>query len=400
MFFRNTPTKINNNNKLIHDLITLVENPDEICLSEDKLEGFLEMLVNLGHREILKEDLKNVFEDAIAEQVEWNFQKVKPKKTSEKVLKNSDYKQIKSEKQKLESKIYQIQALVRHEKQLKQINKQFNSSNEVDLAPLFSNIQSKKSELKSEKSKLKSNVSELQKALEIERQKFPKILKQIPQPEFDYVTGYFDRAVTPFAAGELANTAVKKIFDNGEDYYSYFRDYYRVGSETITKDIPPTIKQNLLAKTGLILRNIVNSPPTRDSIGKTSPFQIVSLLLSAFYIWTKPNKARTLPTWILTIIAIISIFYILSKLPGEFLIFFIALVIFNFFYRIFNRRLNSAKSLVSTSLFLFIAVILIVVGLHIFPDFKKEISPLPNSPFKIIIEKQNQNLNAPDNQTP
>ncbi|MDB9428023.1 DUF3376 domain-containing protein [Microcystis aeruginosa CS-555/01A07] len=59
---------------LIQDLIKLAQ--PNTTLAKKELEDFLNKLVNLGHSAILKENLGNVFKDAISEQLEWNQQKI------------------------------------------------------------------------------------------------------------------------------------------------------------------------------------------------------------------------------------------------------------------------------------------------------------------------------------
>jgi hypothetical protein len=61
---------------LIQDLIKLAQ--PNTTLAKAELEEFLNKLVNLGHSAILKENLGNVFKDAISEQLEWNQQKIDP----------------------------------------------------------------------------------------------------------------------------------------------------------------------------------------------------------------------------------------------------------------------------------------------------------------------------------
>jgi len=61
---------------------------DKKMLTDEEIEGILRRLIPLlvieGHRQIVNTDLKNVLEDAITEQFNWNRQRVKPKKKTSK----------------------------------------------------------------------------------------------------------------------------------------------------------------------------------------------------------------------------------------------------------------------------------------------------------------------------
>jgi patatin-related protein len=71
-----------------------LSNPNQQILTDDKLNKVLDKLISLlvieGHREIVNSDLKNVLEDAITEQFNWNRQMVKSKNFNQKKNKNSE----------------------------------------------------------------------------------------------------------------------------------------------------------------------------------------------------------------------------------------------------------------------------------------------------------------------
>lgn len=74
-----------------------LSNPDHRILTDDKLNKILDKLISLlvieGHREIVNTDLKNVLEDAITEQFNWNRQMVKSQKSHHKRNKNPGEKE-------------------------------------------------------------------------------------------------------------------------------------------------------------------------------------------------------------------------------------------------------------------------------------------------------------------
>ncbi len=74
-----------------------LSNPDHRILTDDKLNKILDKLISLlvieGHREIVNTDLKNVLEDAITEQFNWNRQMVKSQKSNHKRNKNPGEKE-------------------------------------------------------------------------------------------------------------------------------------------------------------------------------------------------------------------------------------------------------------------------------------------------------------------
>jgi len=268
-------------NQLIQYLERLAKNEQ---LSDAELQKFLETIVLLGHREILNKDLGNVFEDAIAEQLEWNQEKIQSPKNSGK------------------------------------------------LSP----------------------------------------------PEYTPITGYFDQALTPFAIQQLADVQIKNLLTDQNQIDKYFRDDYQVGSETISKNIPLLVLQDLLAQTGMVLRNIVNTPSSGNPVSKTTTFRVISSLLQLLYSLVQfqkpknrllPNSLQPLISLLLPLIAIISICYILTKLPVLVFALPIAMLIINFFYRVFEP----AKS---KSLFLWILVIIALIGLGLYflPDGTSTIS--------------------------
>ncbi|MBC1196141.1 patatin-like protein [Microcystis aeruginosa BLCCF158] len=204
--------------ELIQDLIKLAQ--PNTTLAKGELEEFLNKLVSLGHSAILKENLGNVFKDAISEQLEWNQQKIGP----------------------------------------------------------------------------------------------------TPEPNYKYVGGYFDKAVTPLAATELAKRSLEDLKGKEKEY---FRDKYGVGSETIGKDIPSNILKSLGARSAIILSYIIESSKTGKRL---LGLQILKPILNIYYFLVQrssPSSYKTqasplisaLKSLLLFTIAFGVIAYLLNILP-------------------------------------------------------------------------------------
>ena len=207
--------------ELIQDLIKLAQ--PNTTLAKAELEEFLNKLVNLGHSAILKENLGNVFKDAISEQLEWNQQKI----------------------------------------------------------------------------------------------------DSTPEPIYNYVGGYFDKAVTPLAAAELAQRFLEDLKGKEKEY---FRDEYGVGSETIGKDIPSNILKSLGARSAIILSDIIESSKTGKRLLRLQSYQLLKQILNIYYFLSQrssPSSYKTqasplisaLKSLLLFIIAFGVIAYLLNILP-------------------------------------------------------------------------------------
>lgn len=205
-------------NELIQDLMKLAQ--PNTTLAKEELEEFLNKLVSLGHSAILKENLGNVFKDAISEQLEWNQQKI----------------------------------------------------------------------------------------------------YSTPEPNYKYVGGYFDKAVTPLAATELAKRSLEDLKGKEKEY---FLGEYGVGSETIGKDIPSNILKSLGARSAIILSYIIESSKTGKRL---LGLQILKPILNIYYFLAQrssPSSYKTqasplisaLKSLLLFIIGFGVIAYLLNILP-------------------------------------------------------------------------------------
>jgi patatin-related protein len=208
-------------NELIQDLIKLAQ--PNTTLAKEELEEFLNKLVILGHSAILKENLGNVFKDAISEQLEWNQQKI----------------------------------------------------------------------------------------------------DSTPEPIYNYVGGYFDKAVTPLAAAELAQRFLEDLKGKEKEY---FLGEYGVGSETIVKDIPSNILKSLGARSAIILSDIIESSKTGKRLLRLQSYQLLKQILNIYYFLSQrssPSSYKTqasplisaLKSLLLFIIAFGVIAYLLNILP-------------------------------------------------------------------------------------
>lgn len=206
---------------LIQDLIKLAQ--PNTTLAKEELEEFLNKLVNLGHSAILKENLGNVFKDAISEQLEWNQQKIDP----------------------------------------------------------------------------------------------------TPESNYKYVGGYFDKAVTPLAAAELAQRFLEDLKGKEKEY---FLGEYGVGSETIVKDIPSNILKSLGTRSAIILSYIIESSKTGKRLLRLQSYQLLKQILNIYYFLSQrssPSSYKTqasplisaLKSLLLFIIGFGVIAYLLNVLP-------------------------------------------------------------------------------------
>jgi patatin-related protein len=248
-------------------------------LSRQDFQKFLNKLVEVGQLSILQTDLKNVFNDAIAEQFTWNQQLLAPppkKKTTP-------------------------------------------TTNETNQPPIFSAID-----------------------------------------------GYFDRVVTPFNTQSLAKSSLQEILDDPDKTKDYFKNKYRVGSERIKKDIPPLILDKLLARSGLVVRNILLSKPTGGVLSKSVTFQFVNRLLQTFYVWVEandpstsfvPKVLRPLLSWIGVIALVVGTAFVVSQIPLIFLIAIITLLIAQLVYSVIGPNKWIQRSFKTIALVLVLVIL-------------------------------------------
>ena len=144
-----------------------------------------------------------------------------------------------------------------------------------------------------------------------------------PEPKYDCVGGYFDKAVTPLAATELAKRSLGDLKGKEKEY---FLDEYGVGSETIGKDIPSNILKNLGARSAIILSYIIESSKTGKQLLSLQAYQLLKKILNIYYLLVQRSSPSsyqtpaspvisTLKSLLLFIIAFGVIAYLLNTLP-------------------------------------------------------------------------------------
>jgi hypothetical protein len=144
-----------------------------------------------------------------------------------------------------------------------------------------------------------------------------------PEPIYNYVGGYFDKAVTPLAAAELAQRFLEDLKGKEKEY---FLGEYGVGSETIVKDIPSNILKSLGARSAIILSDIIESSKTGKRLLRLQSYQLLKQILNIYYFLSQrssPSSYKTqasplisaLKSLLLFIIAFGVIAYLLNILP-------------------------------------------------------------------------------------
>lgn len=144
-----------------------------------------------------------------------------------------------------------------------------------------------------------------------------------PEPIYNYVGGYFDKAVTPLAAAELAQRFLEDFKGKEKEY---FLGEYGVGSETIVKDIPSNILKSLGARSAIILSDIIESSKTGKRLLRLQSYQLLKQILNIYYFLSQrssPSSYKTqasplisaLKSLLLFIIAFGVIAYLLNILP-------------------------------------------------------------------------------------
>jgi patatin-related protein len=162
------------------------------------------------------------------------------------------------------------------------------------------------------------------------------------KPIFSPTDGYLDKPLIPFITGSLVDSSIQAILNDPLKMESYFRYQYRVGSEKVKINIPPIIRYKLLARSGLVIRDILRSEPTGEILSKSPIFILVDRLLRTFYFWVEakdpatspvPKILRPLLTWILVFVLAFGTASLVSQIPrfllGVIITFLIAQLVFS-----------------------------------------------------------------------
>ena len=190
------------------------------------------------------------------------------------------------------------------------------------------------------------NHPEVGKALEQISHQLKQMLDKL-QPTYSPTVGYFDRTITPFVAGEMARGSIRQIQKRQQEE-DYFRNQYRVGSEKLTDGVPSLILQNLAARAGLVLRDIVASKPTGDRVRPSLVYRFTNSLLELFYwsVWLRSPKnfqvgrspvVRILLELLFPLGAVVLTVILVTQLTRFFLIIVVSIMILALLYMIRSK---------------------------------------------------------------
>ena len=301
------------------------------------LKEFVDHLVLLGHQAILREDLSTVFEDALTEQLDWNQQSVLTD------LRAFEYRRVVPRSKenspqlealgKIDQYLYELAAgkssqppqapqalkdFIDNQEKLKELletaypslkdkdnqddssvltryfqkfHQNLSSRFKVSLEDLY-RLLSLLYSVGDEEPKSTSGETEVQKSIKNINAQLDKVINILKsKPEYGVVSGKFDRAVTPFAIQSLAQAPIKELME-GEELETYFRRFYKVASEDLSKgDIPAFILDDTIAQVGLIFRDILDSEPTGETVRRNPLYQIANKGLQAYYKFTQWNNS-------------------------------------------------------------------------------------------------------------
>ncbi|MBD1825808.1 patatin-like protein [Cyanobacteria bacterium FACHB-DQ100] len=353
------------------------------------LKDFWETLVTAAHRSILKSDLGCVLEDAIADQLAWSQQAI-PSKAGDvsyqciKIPSSSD-PQLKA-LQIINQLLDQLLHSRTRQNIARYLSNQSKSQSPKECKKYFDRIlkasfpaseasnrqivtQYLQEFIKSPDVSIHSLYGFLEKLLEIGKaemqsknasptsttiigsmneqvDKALKCLRESIKPKFCATDGYLDQAVTPFAVKELVKAPLEELLNDQEKLEHYFRNQYQVGAEKAEENIPRIILAGTLARVGLVLRNILESPPAAQYVRNNPIFQVLSRLIQAFYWWVQagnpktsliPVSFRSLVAFLLPILAIAGVAFFVSQLPVQVLVLGVTLILLQLINRFTGR---------------------------------------------------------------
>jgi hypothetical protein len=186
------------------------------------------------------------------------------------------------------------------------------------------------------------------------------------KPIFSPADGYLDKPLIPFITGSLVDSSIQDILKDPIKMDNYFRYQYRVGSEKVKINIPPIIRYKLLARSGLVLRDILRSEPTGEILTKSPIFTLVDRLLRTFSFWVEakdpasspvPKILRPLLTWILVFVLAFGTASLVSQIPRFLLGVIITILIAQLVFSTIGKE-GSTKRGLKTISFLLVLMIL------------------------------------------
>jgi hypothetical protein len=186
------------------------------------------------------------------------------------------------------------------------------------------------------------------------------------KPNFSPTDGYLDKPLIPYVTGSLVDSSIQNIMNNPQKMENYFRYQYRVGSEKVKQNIPPVILNKLLARSGLVIGDILRSEPTGEVLSKNPIFKVVDSLLRTLYFWVEAKDPATsfvpkvllpLLSWIIVFAPLFVIAFLVSQIPRLLLGVIITLLIAQLVYSTYGKK-GSRKLAFKAFSFLIVLMIL------------------------------------------
>jgi patatin-related protein len=187
------------------------------------------------------------------------------------------------------------------------------------------------------------------------------------KPIFSPTDGYLDKPLIPYVTGSLVDSSIQVMMNDPQKMENYFRYQYRVGSEKVIKNIPPVIRNKLLTRLGLVVRDILRSKPTGEVLSKNPIFIVFDNLLRTIYFLVDANDPATsfvpkvllpLLSWIIRVFApLFVIAFLISQIPRLLLGVIITLLIAQLVYSTYGKK-GSIKLAFNVFSFLLVFMIL------------------------------------------
>ncbi len=159
-------------------------------------------------------------------------------------------------------------------------------------------------------------------------------------PRFEPIQGFIEPALSGFISAELIKP-VNEMLSSPEKLEEYFRNKYKVGSEKFITHVPPLIREKLLARSGLVLRSILDSGSTGKALQGQASYQLFGNLLQTYKHWVdiKNPGNYALPAFLFQVLPLVGVLlvigllaYVVSMIPAPFLVATITLLLVQFLY--------------------------------------------------------------------
>jgi hypothetical protein len=166
-------------------------------------------------------------------------------------------------------------------------------------------------------------------------------------PRFNPIDGYLEPAFSVFTTKELIKPQIETFMADPDAMARYFQSDYKVGSERFKTHVPPLIREKLVARTGLVFRNILDSEPTGKILKTSVIYQIFGKFLQTYSLWVDaqdPSKT-TLPSFIRKLVPLVGWLLLIvgagvvfSQIPTTVLVFSISLLLLQLLYSLKGAR--------------------------------------------------------------